>query len=159
MKFLRFPVLALLALAASQAHAIPVTYSMTGNGIYDNPVGSFTYDADSHSYSSVSIWSLDYYSRAVGDATNQVMNATGLMGTRLMLTFSAPLGTDASGNITFSGYEQGILTFFGRARQIERSGTVTSTGASVPEPSAALLLLLGLAGVWFAPRRLASKPR
>ena len=46
MKYLRFPVLALLALAASQAHAIPVTYSMTGNGIYDNPVGTFTYDAD-----------------------------------------------------------------------------------------------------------------
>jgi hypothetical protein len=154
-KYLRFPVLALLALAASQAHAIPVTYSMTGNGIYDNPVGTFTYDATTNVYTNVNIWSLDHYTSAIGDATDRLLDSTGVIGTRLRLVFSAPL-TDAGGNLTFSGYERGILTMFGR---LTRTGTVSSTGASVPEPSAALLLLLGLAGVWFAPRRLASKPR
>ena len=155
MKFLRFPVLALLALAASQAHAIPVTYSMTGNGIYDNPVGTFTYDATTNVYTNVNIWSLDHYTSAIGNATDRLLASTGAIGTTLRLTFSAPL-TDSGGNLTFSGYERGILTMFGR---LTRTGTVSSTGASVPEPSAALLLLLGLAGVWFAPRRLASKPR
>ena len=39
-------VLALLALSVTQAHAIPITYSMTGNGGYDNPVGTFTFDVE-----------------------------------------------------------------------------------------------------------------
>jgi len=154
-KYLRFPVLALLALAASQAHAIPVTYSMTGNGFYDNPVGTFTYDSTANVYTNVNIWSLDHYTSAVGNASDRLFRSTGAMGTLLRLTFSAPL-TDAGGNITFSGYERGILTMFGR---LTRTGTVSGNGGSVPEPGAALLLLIGLAGAAFLPRRMASKSR
>lgn len=155
MKYLRFPVLALLALAASQAHAIPVTYSMTGNGIYDNPVGTFTYDASTDVYTNVNIWSLDHYTSAVGNAADTLFRSTGAIGTVLRLTFSAPL-TDAGGNISFSGYERGLLTMYGR---LTRTGSVAGNGANVPEPGAALLLLLGLAGAAFLPRRMASKSR
>jgi hypothetical protein len=151
---MRVGVLALLALAASQVHAIPVTYSMSGNGIYDNPVGTFTYDADTDVYTNVNIWSLDHYTSAVGNAADTLFRSTGAIGTVLRLTFSAPL-TDLGGNITFSGYERGILTLFGR---LTRTGSVSGSGANVPEPGAALLLLLGLAGAAFIPRRVASKP-
>ena len=82
MKYLRFPVLALLALAASQAHAIPVTYSMTGNGVYDNPVGTFTYDATSNVYTNVNIWSLDHYTSAVGNAADTLFRSTGAIAHR-----------------------------------------------------------------------------
>ena len=101
--------LALLALAANTAQAIPITYSMTGSGIYSNPVGSFTYDATTNLYSNVSIWSLDYYGSATGNATDRLFRSVGVIGTVLRLTFSSPL-SDAGGTISFSGYEQGLLT-------------------------------------------------
>ena len=63
-------ILATLGLAAGQANATPITYSITGNGIYDNPVGSFTYNAATGRYSNVSIWSLDYYGSASGSANS-----------------------------------------------------------------------------------------
>ena len=56
----------------------------------------------------VSIWSLDYYSRASGSATT--LNSRGLIGTVLRLTFTRPL-SDAGGNISFPGYEQGLPRF------------------------------------------------
>jgi hypothetical protein len=156
MKRLLLPVLALLALAAGPVHAIPVSYTMTGNGIYDNPVGTFTYDAATNIFSSVDIWSLDHYTAAIGNNADTLLRSTGaLFGTTLRLTFSAPL-TDAGGNISFSGYERGILTLFGR---VIRSGSVESGSTNVPEPSAALLLLLGLAGVRYFPRRMAAKTK
>jgi hypothetical protein len=156
MKRLFLPVLALVALAAGQAHAIPISYTLTGNGIYDNPVGSFTYDATTNFYTGVDIWSLDHYTSAVGNTADTLLRSNGaLFGTILRLTFSAPL-TDAGGNISFSGYEQGVLTLFGR---VVRTGTASGSGASVPEPGAALLFLLGVAGVRFFPQRVASKPR
>jgi hypothetical protein len=154
MKRLLVLALALLALAAGQAHAIPITYTLTGNGIYDNPVGEFTYDATTNFYTGVDIWSLDHYTSAVGNTADTLLRSNGaLFNTILRLTFSAPL-TDAGGIITFSGYEQGMLTLFGR---VVRTGTAVGDGVSVPEPGAALLFLLGVAGVRFFPRRVASK--
>ena len=153
-KILIAPVLALLALAATQAHAIPISYSIHGSGIYGNPVGSFTYDTTSNLYSNVSIWSLDYYSSATGNAQDRLLRATGALGTILRLTFSSPL-PDAGGSVSFSGYEQGLLTLFGR---VSRTGEVTGgSTASVPEPGALLLLGAGLFGLALVRRRAASK--
>jgi len=154
-KKLLVPVLALLALSVTQVHAIPITYSMTGNGFYDNPVGTFSYNATTNSYSNVSIWSLDYYGSASGSAS--VMRSTGVLGSVLRLRFSSPL-SDAGGNVSFSGYEQGVLTFFGRA---QRSGEVAGGGAgataNVPEPGALFLLGAGLIGLGLVRRRSAAK--
>jgi hypothetical protein len=69
------------------------------------------------------------------------------------LTFSSPL-SDAGGNISFSGYERGLLTLFGR---VNRVGVVSGGGtASVPEPGALLLLGAGLFGLALVRRRAAN---
>ena len=80
---------------------------------YDNPVGTFTYDATTNVFTDVDIWSLDHYTSAIGNNADTLLRSTGaILGTTLRLTFSAPL-TDAGGNISFSGYERGVLTLFG----------------------------------------------
>jgi hypothetical protein len=90
MKRLLLPVLALLALVAGQARAIPVAYTMTGNGFYDNPVGTFTYDATTNVFTGVDIWSLDHYTSAIGNNADTLLRSTGALGTIMRLTFSAP---------------------------------------------------------------------
>jgi hypothetical protein len=140
--------IALMGLGTSAAHAVPITYTVTGNGLlYGNPVGSFTYDAASNTYSNISLWSLDHYNRAAAGSSASSLTAIGVMRSVLSLVFSAPL-TDAGGNLTFTGYERGVATLWGR---LEISGEVR--GANVPEPAAALLLGLGLVALWLAPRR------
>jgi len=140
-------VAALLGLSSGAAQAIPITYEMSGNGGYDNPIGSFTYDAASNTYSNVNIWSLDHYTSARSTSTASFLRSTGLLGTSLQLNFASPL-SDAGGAISFTGYEQGLLTLFGR---ISRSGTVSSSG--VPSPNVALLFGIGIIGVLLVPRR------
>ena len=148
MRLTKFLAIAVLGLGVSAAHAVPITYTVTGNGLLSgNPVGSFTYDAASNTYSNVSLWSLDHYNRAAASSSASGLTAIGVMSSVLSLVFSAPL-TDAGGNFTFTGYERGVLTFWGT---VARSGEVR--GASVPEPAAALLLGLGLVALWLAPRR------
>jgi len=154
MKIASALVLSLLGFGAGPALAVPITYTMSGNGIYDNPVGSFTYDAATNAYSDVSIWSLDYYTSALSSSTASSFRSIGTIGTSLRLTFSSAL-TDAGGDFTFTGYERGVLTLFGR---VIRSGEIHSVdpsvqGSSVYEPNASLLLGLGLIGLWLAPRR------
>ncbi len=102
-------VLTALGLLAGQAQAIPVNYSIGGNGIYGNPVGTFTYDATTNLFSNVDIWSLDHFSSATGNSADSLLLATGAMGIVLRLVFASPL-SDAGGTITFSGYERGVLT-------------------------------------------------
>ncbi len=148
-------VLTFLGLVASQAQAIPVNYSISGNGIYGNPVGTFTYDATANLFSNVDIWSLDHFSSATGNSADSLLLATGAMGTVLRLVFASPL-SDAGGTITFSGYERGVLTLgLRRIRQGEATSIVPSASGSagVYEPGATLLLVLGLAAVFLLPRR------
>jgi hypothetical protein len=140
--------IALMGFGTTAAQAVPITYTVTGNGLlYGNPVGSFTYDAASNRYSNISLWSLDHYNRAASSSSASGLTAIGVMNSVLSLVFSAPL-TDAGGNLTFTGYESGVATLWGR---LERSGEVR--GANVPEPAAALLLGLGLVALWLGPRR------
>ncbi len=149
MRLTKFLAIAVLGLGASVANAVPITYTVTGNGLlYGNPVGSFTYDAASNAYSNVSLWSLDHYNRAAASSSASRLTAIGVMNSVLTLVFSTPL-TGASGTLTFTGREQ-MRTIFGTLTW-SRSGEVR--GANVPEPAAALLLGFGLIALWLAPRR------
>jgi hypothetical protein len=144
-----------LGLAASQVHAVALTYSIEGDGVYGNPVGSFTYDAATNLFSNVDIWSLDHYTSATGSSTDRLLRATGAMGSVLRLTFNSPL-SDSGGLLTFSGYEQGVLTLGLRLRrQGEASSNLVTaaSGAGVYEPGATLLFVLGLLLVLVVPRR------
>jgi|GEM_PF-2071230 len=143
-----------LGLLAGQAQATPVTYAIDGSGVYGNPVGSFTYDASTNLFSNVDIWSLDHFTAATGNATDRLMRATGALGSVLRLVFDAPL-SDAGGVLTFSGYEQGVLTLGFRLRREgeANSNMVSASGAGVYEPGATLLFILGLALVFLMPRR------
>jgi len=147
--------LTVLGLLAGQAQAIPVNYSISGNGMYGNPVGTFTYNAATNQFSNVDIWSLDRFTSARGDSTDRLLLATGAMGTVLRLVFTSAL-SDAGGTITYSGYERGVLTL-GVRRVREGSATsivpAASGAAGVYEPGATLLLILGLVAVFLAPRR------
>ena len=153
MKIAGLAVLATLGLMAGQANAIPITYSITGNGLYDNPVGSFTYDASpGGGYSNVSIWSLDYYGSASGNAGS--LSATGsILGWKLNLNFSGSLPT-TGGSVGFVGTE-GLRTFFGHV-VVPRSGTVDGA-VNVPEPGALFLLGAGLIGLGLVRRRSVAK--
>jgi hypothetical protein len=157
-KKLLVPVLALLALSVTQAHAIPITYSISGSGPYSNPIGSFTFDRGAGligTYSNVRIWSWDYYDSASGSAME--LRSTGLLGTALRLTFTAPL-SDAGGNISFSSYERGgLLWLVGDARATYSGGGSGRGATNVPEPGALFLLGAGLIGLGLVRRRSAAK--
>jgi len=143
-----------VGLLATQAQAMPVSYSIDGSGFYGNPVGSFTYDASTNRFSNVDIWSLDHFTSATGNATDRLMRATGALGSVLRLVFDSPL-SDAGGVLTFSGYEQGVLTLGLRLRRegAASSNIVSGSGTGVYEPGATLLFILGLALVLLMPRR------
>jgi len=144
-----------VGLVASGVHAVPITYAIEGNGVYGNPVGSFTYNESTNLFSEVNIWSLDHYTSATGNNTDSLLHATGAMGSVLRLVFDSPL-TDAGGVLTFSGYEQGVLTLgFRLRREGEASSTLVtaSSGTGVYEPGATLLFVLGLLVVLLVPRR------
>jgi len=90
----------LLGLGAGRAQAVPIMFSMSGHGIYDNLVGSYTYDAATNTYGGVNIWSLDYYSSVLSNRPASSFRSVGAIGSVLSLTFSDPL-PDAGGNIAF----------------------------------------------------------
>jgi hypothetical protein len=144
-KFTTIAAIALLALNIGTAQAVPITYTVEGDALFDRPFGTFTYDAEageSGTYSNVSIWSSDYYRMVDADESNATaLQLIGLLNSVLRLEFDTAL-TDAGGNISFSGWEKGILVWKGFAR---RSGEVI--GANVPAPSAVLLMGLGIAGL------------
>ena len=144
-KFTTIAAIALLALNFGTAQAVPITYTVEGDALLDRPFGTFTYDAEageSGTYSNVSIWSSDYYRVAdASTSTSLVLQAIGVLNSVLRLEFDDEL-TDAGGNISFSGWERGVVVWTGFAR---RSGEVI--GANVPAPSAALLMGLGIAGL------------
>ena len=141
-KFTSIAAIALLALNIGTAQAVPITYTVEGDAWLDRPFGTFTYDATTNTYSNVSIWSSDYYRVAdASTSTSLVLQAIGVLNSVLRLEFKTAL-TDAGGNISFSGWERGVLVWTGFAR---RSGEVI--GANVPAPSAALLMGLGIAGL------------
>ena len=144
-KFTSIAAIALLALSIGTAQAVPITYTVEGDALLDRPFGTFTYDAeagDSGTYSNVSIVSSDYYRTVNADQSSaSALQLIGLLNSVLRLEFETDL-SDAGGNISFSGWEQGVLVWKGFAR---RSGEVI--GANVPAPSAALLMGLGIAGL------------
>ena len=152
MKIAGLAVLALFGLVTGQVNATPITYSITGNGLYDNPVGSFTYNSLTNSYSSVSIWSLDYYGSASGNA-NSLSSTGSILGWRLNLNFSGSLPT-SGGSVNFRGTE-GLRTFFGHI-VVPRSGTIDGA-VNVPEPGALFLLGAGLIGLGLVRRRSVAK--
>ncbi len=149
MRLAGLAVLATLGLASGQASAIPISYSITGNGVYDNPVGSFTFDGQFGTYSNVRILSLDYYGSATGSATS-LLSRGSLLGSTLSLRFSGGLPT-SGGSIAFQGRE-GVRNFFGRVVWVDRRGTV-----NVPEPGALFLFGAGLIGLGFVRRRSVAK--
>jgi hypothetical protein len=144
-KFTSIAAIALLALNISTAQAGPITYTVEGDAWLDRPFGTFTYEADEFGkgvYSKVSIISSDYYGIVRASQSNAlVLELIGLLHSVLRLEFDTAL-TDAGGDIKFKGWERGILVMDGYAK---RSGEVI--GANVPEPSAALLMGLGIAGL------------
>ena len=153
MKIVKLPLLAMLALAANQAHAIPISYSMSGNGIYDNPVGSFTYDVATNRYSNVSIWSLDYYASAGGSAT--AMRSTGLIGCGALVDFQQP-AVGCRGQHQLLRSRAGLLTF---SDGCTGKGAFNGGSANVPEPDPFPVPGVGLAGLGIVRRRSVVRPQ
>jgi hypothetical protein len=130
-------------LACGQAHAIPVLWTLNGN----HADGSFTYDASTNAYTSVSVSTLLVTYTQLGSGNN-ALNLNLVNGLAFLnIDFLAPL-TDAGGSIGYTS-ASGILGFV----TSDGRGTATGGTTSVPEPGSLVLFGAGLVGFALMRRR------
>ena len=153
------------------AHAIPVTWTLsgvtfTGGGTAS---GSFDFDADLGSYSNVALTTTaggsfgdsSYANAAYGLSATYLSSNTGCGSAcqlTLSLTFASEL-TNAGGTSSLSAdsnefyyLDDGDELFDARQRFID-AGEVSAPVAAVPEPETYALMLAGLAAVGFTAKR------